>query len=168
MVSPIATSGCVWYRHRHMAANLLRKVCLVGLVFAALAGCGDHRLRAEARAFLGLYESIDHRQSAAIRELKLTALEALVVTEPDVKHARDECVAAHRALLSSEREHEQAALKLDEAIAQTEEGAPLPAATTELIRKGIDHADQSLSSARSLFERCENQARSLSLRFGKN
>lgn len=150
-----------------MAANLLRKVCL-GALLLACAACGDNRLRAESRAFLGLYEVIDHRQPAAIRELKLTALEALVVTEPDVKKARAECVAAHRALLSSEREHEQAAKKLDEAIAQNKEGEPLPPATTELIREGIDHADQSLGKARSLFESCENQARSLSLRFGKN
>jgi len=150
-----------------MAANPLQKACCAGLLLLAV-GCGDGRLRGESRAFLSLYEVIDHRQAPAIRELKLNALSALVLTESEVKKARDECVAAHQALLSSEREHEQAAKKLDEAIAQNADGAPLPAATTELIRQGIDHADQSLGKARSLFESCENQARSLSLRFGKN
>jgi hypothetical protein len=149
-----------------MRANPLRKLCWLGVLLAGFA-CGEDRLRSESRAFLSLYEVIDHRQPAQIRELKLAALGSLVLTEPDVKKARDECVAAHRALLSAEREHEQAATQLDRAIAQNDNGGPLPAATTELIRQGIDHAEQSLTKARGLFERCENQARSLSLRFGK-
>lgn len=168
MGHPIAVPALLWYRHAHMPANPLQKLCWLGLVLAAALGCSDDRLRSESRAFLSLYEVIDHRQAAQIRELKLAALEALVLTEPDVKKARDECVAAHRALLSSEREHEQAAAELDRAIAKNGDGGPLPSATTEQIRKGIDHAEQSLTKARSLFGGCENQARSLSLRFGKS
>src|SRR3954466_3429698 len=98
----------LWYPKAHMVANPLRKLCWMGLLLAGL-GCGDDRLRGESRAFLRLYEVIDHRQPAQIRELKLAPLGWLVLTEPDVKKARDECVAAHRALLRPEREQRKAA-----------------------------------------------------------
>jgi hypothetical protein len=132
----------------------------------ALGACGEGRQRSEARAFLALYESLDHRAPGAVREQKLTALKQLTLVDPNVKQARDDCVSAHRALLTSEREHERAAKHLDEAISKHVEGTPLPPAVTEPIRVGIEQADRSLAAARSRFSRCEDAARSLSLRFG--
>jgi hypothetical protein len=165
----IARAGSLWYPTARMSAHLPARACCFAALLWLLSGCGgDNRLRSEARAFLTLYESLDHREKPAVRELKLRSLAALVLTEPLVKQARDACMAAHKALLTSEREHEEAARKLDQAIADNTSGAPLPVQATEQIRQGIDQADRSLSAARGLFQRCESQARSLSLRFGKS
>jgi hypothetical protein len=135
------------------------------VVLMAPSGCGEERQRTEARAFLALYESLDHRQPAAVREEKLSALKQLTLVDVEVKRARDDCVSAHRALLRAEQEHESAAAKLDQAIAKDLKGAPLPVEQAEPIRVSIEQADRSLADARTRFTRCENGARSLSLRF---
>jgi hypothetical protein len=132
----------------------------------ALVACAEQRQRSEARAFLAVYESLDHRQPAAVREEKLKALKQLTLVDLDVKRARDDCVSAHRALLVSEREHERAASKLDQVVSKNHDGSPLPPELTEPIRVGIEQADRSLQEARTRFSRCETAARSLSLRFG--
>jgi hypothetical protein len=137
------------------------------MVLAALLGCAEERQRTEARAFLALYETIDHRQPSAVREEKLSALKQLTLVDVEVKRARDDCVSAHRALLRAEHEHESAAVRLDQAIAKDLKGAPLPPDQAEPIRVSIEQADRSLGDARTRFARCENGARSLSLRFGK-
>lgn len=141
---------------------------LVGYVvlLLGLAGCGEDRQRREAHAFLSVYETLDHRQPTAVREQKLKALKQLTLVDLDIKRARDDCVSAHRALLISEREHEEAAAQLDKVVAKHAEGSPLPTSETEPIRVGIEQADRSLQEARTRFSRCETAARSLSLRFG--
>lgn len=140
---------------------------LVLLLALAVVACDrDGRVRAEARTFLALYEATDHRASVPDRERKVTQLEQLALSEPVVGKARDECVAAHRALIRSERENELASRQLDQALAGQPAGAPLPVTETARIRGEITKAEQSLTDARARFERCEEQARTLSLRFG--
>ena len=142
----------------------LRMVLVLAL---ALAGCDrEGRVRAEARTFLALYEATDHRASVAERERKVAQLEQLALSEVVVGKARDECVAAHRALIRAERENEVASGQLDRALAAQPAGAPLPVEETARIRGEITKAEQSLTDARARFERCEQQARTLSLRFG--
>jgi hypothetical protein len=136
------------------------------MALAALVACGEGRQRTEARAFLALYESVDYRQPPALREQKLSALKQLTLVDLEVKRARDDCVSAHRALLRAEREHESAAARLDQVIGKDLKGAPLPPEQAEPIRVSIEQADRSLADARARFGRCENAARSLSLRFG--
>ena len=151
-----------------MSARSFRAVLLgYGLVMVLAAGCGGDRQRSEAQAFLALYESLDHRQPVAVREQKLTALKQLTLVDLDVKRARDDCVSAHRALLTSETANEAAKSRLDEVISKHLEGSPLPPELTEPIRVGVEQAERSLKEARSRFARCEEEARSLSLRFGK-
>ena len=132
-----------------------------------VSGCGDRRLRGEARAFLTAYESLDHREKPEIREQKLSMLRGLVLTESEVEKARDLCVTGHEALLESERNHEQAARELDEAVAQSPSGEPLSAQATAQIRAKIEQAESTLRKARDSLRACENEVRSLSLRFGK-
>jgi hypothetical protein len=140
------------------------------LVFALLggsAGCDrEGRTRAEARTFVALYEATDHRAPIAERERKLVQLEQLTLTEPLVSEARDVCVGAHRALIRAERENEQAAGQLDKALIAAPDGGALEPAESERIRAGIVQAERSVGDARTRFGRCEEQARSLSLRFG--
>jgi hypothetical protein len=142
-------------------------VLVIALASLSASACGDRRKRHEARAFLARYELLDHREKAALREQKVHALEQLVLTEPEVEAARTHCVQGHTALLSSERTHEHAAQELDRAVAGSPEGAPLSAQATEQIRLEIEQADNALVSARENLRQCENQARGLSLRFGK-
>ncbi|HEX6242928.1 MAG TPA: hypothetical protein VFZ61_18575 [Polyangiales bacterium] len=147
-----------------------RHALLTALLFASLcaAACGDRRLRAEARSFLAVYEGLDHRQKSAQREKKLTDLRLLVLVEPEVVQARDHCVAGHTALLRAERAQEEAARKLDTALAGSTDGAPLGEQTTQEIRTQIEEADGALNDARSSLRQCETQARGLSLRFGES
>jgi hypothetical protein len=139
------------------------------LVLATLCACGgDRRLRSEARAFLAVYESLDHRQKADVREQKLAALRLLALVEPEVVKARDHCVEGHTALLRSESSHEEAARKLDEALLASPDGKPLSPQASQQIRVQIEQAEKALTSARSSLRRCETEARGLSLRFGKS
>jgi hypothetical protein len=160
-----------WAKRSRCTGRSLRGFWGFGLVIAlatlSTAGCGDRRLRSEARAFLARYEVLDHREKAALREQKVHALEQLVLTEPEVVAARTHCVEGHTALLSSERTQEHAAQELDRAVAGSPEGAPLSAQATEQIRLEIEQADNALANARENLRQCESQARGLSLRFGK-
>jgi hypothetical protein len=76
-------------------------------------------------------------------------------------------VEAHRALIRAERENERASGELDRAIAAQPGGEPLPVSETERIRAAIGSAEAALGDARQRFERCEEQARGLAMRFGK-
>lgn len=134
---------------------------------AATAGCDrEDRVRAEAHTFLALYRATDHRAPIAERERKIVQLEQLTLSEEVVRAARDQCVGAHRALVRAELENETAAGQLDKAIAAQPDGGSLLAADTLRIRAGIEQAASSLADARTRFEKCEAQARGLSLRFG--
>jgi hypothetical protein len=141
---------------------------IVLLLALAASACGDRRLRAEARAFLSVFEGLDHRQKPVEREKKLSALRQLVLVEPEVVKARDHCVAGHTALLRSERAHEEAANQLDIALAQSPDGAPLGSDATQKIRTQIEQAEASLNAAKANLRQCENEARGLSLRFGES
>jgi hypothetical protein len=143
------------------------RLVLAFVLAVAAPACGDRRVRAEARAFLASYEAIDHREKPEARETKLLLLEQLVLTEPEVVNARTHCVEGHKALLSSERGQEHAAQRLDREVAASPNGAPLSAQATEQIRLEIEQADQALARARANLRQCENEARGLSLRFGK-
>jgi hypothetical protein len=134
----------------------------------AVTGSCDHddRVRAEAHTFLAVYRATDHRAPIAQRERKIVQLEQLTLSEGVVRTARDECVGAHRALVRAELENETAASQLDKAIAAQPDGGALLAADTQRIRVGIEQAASSVAEARARFEKCETQARSLSLRFG--
>jgi len=147
--------------------HALVSLCLVASLAVLVSGCDkDERLRSEARAFLASYEAIDFRAPAAEREAKLSALEKLTFLTEDVQKARTDCVSAHRALLAAEKGHEHAAKRLDEALVNAEAAEPLDPSTTQSIRAEIESADRELAQARERFTTCENEARSLSLRFG--
>jgi hypothetical protein len=140
------------------------------LLFACLTlagGCGQDRERREARAFLAVFDSMDHRQKAEDREQKLSQLRLLSLVEPAVVQARDHCVTGHTALLRSESAHEEAGRKLDEALLASPD-KPLEPQASEQIRKQIEQAEKALNNARISLRQCEAQARSLSLRFGSN
>jgi hypothetical protein len=126
----------------------------------------DDRVRAEAHTFLAVYRATDHRAPIAERERKIVQLEQLTLSEEVVQRARDQCVGAHRALVRAELENETAASQLDKAIAAQPDGGALLAVDTQRIRTGIEQAASSVADARTRFEKCESQARSLSLRFG--
>lgn len=148
-------------------ASYFRAGVLIFATMGAAVGCDrEGRTRAEARTFVALYEATDHRAPIVERERKLAQLEQLTLTEPLVSEARDECVGAHRALIRAERESEQAAGQLDKALIAAPDGGALDPAESERIRAGIVQAERSVGDARARFGRCEEQARSLSLRFG--
>jgi hypothetical protein len=136
------------------------------LAASVLACDTEGRARAEAHTFLALYSATDHRAPVAERERKITQLEQLTLTDATVRQARDECVGAHRSLLKAERENEVASVQLDKALAAQPTGVALPVTDTASIRAGIEQAERTLTDARGRFEKCETQARSLSLRFG--
>jgi hypothetical protein len=143
-------------------------LCVLGLSLAS-GGCDsrEQRTRAEARNFLSLYEATDHRAPIAERERKLTQLGQLNLTDETVRKARDGCVQAHRALIHAERENEGAAGKLDKVVAAQLSGEPLPAAEAESIRTRLEAAEGAIADSRKRFERCEEDARGLALRFGE-
>jgi DNA polymerase III delta prime subunit len=141
--------------------------CGLALALVTGAGCNrDDRVRAEAHTFLALYKATDHRASIAERERKIAQLEQLTLSEEAVRTARDQCVGAHRALIRAERENETASGELERAVAAQPDGGSLMAADTLRIRAEIERAEGSLTDARGRFEKCEAQARTLSLRFG--
>ncbi len=147
--------------------NFLAHLALVtGL--AQLAACDrEGRVRAEARTFLALYEATDHRAPIPERERKVQQMEQLVLSEEAVRAARDECVAAHKTLISAEQQNEHASVELDKVLAAKGGSEPLPPDEIARIRTEIQSAEGSLSDARKRFEHCETQARSLDLRFGE-
>ena len=142
-------------------------VCVLSVGGAAASSCDrDDRIRAEAHTFLALYRATDHRAPIPERERKIVQLEQLTLSEKAVSAARDQCVEAHRALVRAERENATASSQLDQAIAAQPDGGALLGVDTTRIRAGIEQAASSLVDARRGFEKCESQARSLSLRFG--
>jgi hypothetical protein len=143
-------------------------LCVLGLTLAS-SGCDnrEQRTRAEARSFLSLYEATDHRAPIAERERKLTQLGQLSISDEAVRKARDGCVQAHRALIHAERENEGAAGKLDKVVAAHLSGEPLPAVEAESIRARLQAAEGAIADSRKRFERCEEDARGLALRFGE-
>ena len=148
-------------------ARFLARFVLSVVGVAMATSCDrDDRVRAEAHTFLALYRATDHRAPTAARERKIVQLEQLSLSEEVVRAARDQCVRAHRALVRAELQNETAASQLDQAIAAQPDGGALMAADTLRIRAGIEQATSSLAEARGGFEKCEAQARSLSLRFG--
>ena len=135
-----------------------------------MVGCGngkDDRVRAEARSFLTLYEATSHRAPIAERERKLEQLNQLTLADETVRKARDECVEAHRALIRAERENEGASGQLDKVVHAHLGGEPLPAIEAEAIKKRIAAAESAVAESRKLFEQCEDETRSLALRFGE-
>ena len=154
----------------HMAPLTLARVGFVSFVMVAVgltSACDrEGRTRAEARTFLALYEVTDHRAPIAERERKLGQIEQLTLTDPAIARTRDECVEAHRALIRGERGNEQAAAQLDRALVAQPDGGGIDPEDAQRIRAGIVQAERSVGDARERFERCEEQARSLSLRFG--
>jgi hypothetical protein len=142
--------------------------CTFLLLSSLLPGCDrEGRTRAEARTFLALYEATDHRAPVPERERKVAQLEQLTLTDESVRQARDECVAAHKALISAEHSNERAAGQLDRAIAGQPDGEPLAEGATAAIRTGIEQAERSLKDARTRFEKCESKARDLSVHYGE-
>jgi hypothetical protein len=153
----------VFFRY---SSNFLAQLALV-LVLGQLAGCDrEGRVRAEARTFLALYKATDHRAPIPERERRVLQMEQLALSEEAVRSARDECVEAHKTLISAERQNEHASVELDKSLAAQPKGEPLPADQILRIRGEIDAAQRSLVDARRRFEHCETQARSLDLRFG--
>lgn len=149
------------------SSNFPARLALV-LSLGLLAACDrEGRTRAEARTFLALYEATDHRAPIPERERKLVQMEQLALSEEAVRAARDECVAAHKTLISAERQNERASVQLDQLLAAQPQGQALPPEQIGRIREQIQAAEVSLSDARKRFEHCEAQARSLSLRFGE-
>ena len=142
-------------------------LCVLCLAGPVLASCDrDERVRAEAHTFLAVYKATDHRAPIPERERKIGQLEQLTLSEQVVRAARDECVGAHRALVRAELENDTASSQLDKAIAGQPDGGALKPVDTLRIRAGIEQAASSVADARTRFEKCETQARSLSLRFG--
>ncbi len=139
-----------------------------GLLFGCSVACdSDDRQRDEARRFLALYEQLDHRQPLAQRRAQVTDLAQLPLQAEVVVSARDACVAAHRALIAAEQSHEQAASELERLLAAGGgDDGPLDGVESAKVRTSIEQAEGALSAARSRFEPCESQTRSLSLRFG--
>jgi hypothetical protein len=143
-------------------------LALLGVLAGSLHGCDrEGRTRAEARTFLALYEATDHRAPVPERERKVAQLEQLTLTDQVVREARDECVAAHRSLISAEHSNDKAGKQLDEALAGHPQGEALPENATVGIRAGIEQAERALVDARTRFERCEAGARDLSLRYAE-
>lgn len=146
----------------------MRIALLVGGALMAVTACGNEgRKRAEARTFLKLYEAADYRASIPERTRKVEQLEQLTISDPDVRSARESCVGAHRALIAAEQQNEVAARQLDQALAQKPGGEPLAVEESVRIRGQIEQAERSLTDARGRFQRCEEQTRSLALRFGE-
>jgi hypothetical protein len=132
----------------------------------SLACDEDAQLRDDARRFLAGYTAITYDLRGAELEKRLGALAALPLGEPAVRETRDLCVAGHRAMLEQERAQEAHAAQVDRALAGSTDGAPLDAATLAGLKEKLDSAQTALTAAREKLERCEGQARSLSMRFG--
>jgi hypothetical protein len=132
-----------------------------------LAACesSEERLRSDARAFLGRNAAVDYRSSEAEREKRVAALERLVLTDPTVIHTRDLCVSGHREMARQHRAQEANAGEIDRAIAGKTDGSPLDAATVARLQEKLAESEHGLERAREQLRTCEEQARSLSLRF---
>lgn len=132
-------------------------------------GCDSEaeRLRDDSRRFLALYEAIDYRAHAALREPKVEALAQVPLADETVRQTRDLCVDAHRILLREERAQEEHAAEIESAIAKQTDGGPLDAATIARLQARLKESELGLSRAREQLKTCESQARSLGLRFGK-
>jgi hypothetical protein len=142
----------------------LKFACIL-LVAGSVACAG--RETEEARAFLSAYEAIDHRDPEPVRAPRVEALAKLVLTSPKVQKTRDECVKAHRLLLDAEGAQERAASALEEAVRGTPGAEPMAPARTFAIQSVISAAERALAEARQRFTTCEQEARDLSLRYGR-
>jgi hypothetical protein len=149
------------------------KVMQWALLFG-MAGLGwscqgeEARLREEAARLVALYQQIHYEAPPEVRAEKLAAIEHAVFVSPDVVAARDVCLAGHRQLIDAQRNQEESASEIEQALAkQPSDGAPLPADTIDRLQAKLVHAQQGLSTARGQLEDCEARVRALNLRFGK-
>jgi hypothetical protein len=132
-----------------------------------LACDSDGQLRDDARRFLTLHEAIRYDAPSAERAAKVDELARIALGEEAVRAVRDMCVTAHRALLTEQAVQDENAAKVEQALAHTRDGSPLPPATLELLRKGLGDSSAAISRAQEQLQNCEAQARSLGLRFGR-
>ncbi len=133
-----------------------------------VAACesSDERLRSDARAFLGRNAAVDYRSSEADREKRVADLERLVLTDETVIHTRDLCVSGHREMARQHKAQEANASEIDRAIAAKTDGSPLDPATVASLQAKLAESERGLERAREQLRTCEDQARSLSLRYG--
>ena len=141
------------------------------VVFALLCACscsrdsGEARLRAEARTFLKLYEAVHLSDQEAQRAARISALAAAPLSDENVRHARDLCVAGQRELLQQEQLQEANSSEIDRALASSKQGAPLDPSLVERLRAKVTESEQALRRAQDQLHACEAATRSLSLRF---
>lgn len=144
------------------------RATVIAALLAMTAGCSgcEDRSRNEAELFLSRVGDIDENDPLPQRTAEVRALERLVVTTDEVRHAKDTCVHAHASLLRAEAEQSSAR----DALARATEGqgaaAQLTAADQRAIQASIDASNTAIAEARDSFPACQRAIRDLERRYG--
>ncbi len=145
------------------------RTTLIGAAFFAVCACQseESRLRDEASRLVELYAQVSYEDAPDVREQKLAAIEQAVFVSPEVVNTRTVCVEGHRALMATQRNQEETAKEIDQAIGQADGAEPLPLDVLERLQLKLSSAQEQVGPIRSQLEACEAQIRALNLRFGK-
>jgi hypothetical protein len=140
---------------------MLVRWVLIGSVMVSFAGCRTER--DEARILFDRLDAVDVQLDHAARAPRVDDLQALSLEEAQLARMRDDCVAAHRALIEAEAQQQTARKALSRAEAQTE-GSLDPAEAARLTEV-IGRSQEAYERAKALFPACERHKRSLAMRF---
>lgn len=141
-------------------------VTAVVVAAAVLAGCQDSE-RTQARMLLAQLRSIVIKDSCEVRKPLVAKLEALGLTDEELRRIRHKCVQAHRSLIAAEEQQLKARQVLTNLTGEDLD-KKLGNADAIVVAEAIERSNRELKRAKELFPGCEQATRELELRFASS
>jgi len=135
---------------------------VASVILLSSAGCGSEKnTRAEAIELLERISRLDVNGSQDARAAAIAAIEAMPLREPELRAAREQCVAAHGGLLNAERAQREVEHELEQSA------RPIDAAKLETLKARMSEANGALEAAGKSLGPCEERTRALALRYAR-
>jgi len=140
------------------------QIVLILCLLLSLIACSD-RKRAEARVLIQELKTLEYSNSIKARQNALAKVSALRLNDTAHQRARDRCLRAHEVLLAAETQQLQAKRMVERV--DSIEGLVEKETAIQQATSAIKQSEAQLRRAKPLFERCEHDLRSLTLRYGQ-
>lgn len=139
----------------------------VTVVVASLlyAGCtSGPSEREQGRALLEQLQRLEPSSPTALRAKELDELDALPLSEPELREVRAVCSGVHRSLLQAEVKQASARQALEAAQREQRDGGIAPEQALR-IATAIRESDAELHSASVALPECQSRLRELTVRY---
>jgi hypothetical protein len=130
--------------------------------------CDDTQTRNEAMLFIDRFEDVDVDDPLEERRTAIDGIRHLVLRDPTVSAARDQCVSAYDALIEAEDQHGLARHLLVGTFLPDGGEVPVPPDLAAQINGAIEHSDEAIARSRELFPRCTRAVGQLERRFPRH